>query len=49
MGKKQEESFCKQIGGTPYYENNTYLFCIRKNGMIIGNEHAVDWLMDKIS
>ncbi|NPA76815.1 MAG: hypothetical protein GXN93_03615 [Candidatus Diapherotrites archaeon] len=45
MGENKELSYCKDMHGVPYYENNTYLFCIRPDGTILGNEHAVDWIL----
>ena len=45
MGRKRELEYCQGMHGTPYYENNTYLFCMLPDGTILGNEHAIDWIL----
>ncbi len=51
MGKEFDLKLCKEMGGTPYYENGTYLFCILKNTtnytVITGNVYAIEWLINK--
>ena len=48
MGKEKELEYCQGMRGTPYYENNTYLFCVLPDGTVLGNEHAINWIMSKI-
>lgn len=48
FGADREKQLCAQWNGTAYEENGRYLFCQLKDGTIIGNEHAVDWVMSKI-
>ena len=47
-GLKSEEAMCKQLKGTPIYIDGKYAFCKLPNGTIIGNEHAVDWVMEQL-
>ncbi len=47
-GKEWEEGLCRGVHGTFYPSDKNYLFCIRPDGEIIGNEHAIDWIMSKI-
>ncbi len=47
-GQKSEEAMCKQLKGTSVDINGQYAFCKLPNGTIIGNEHAVDWVMEKL-
>jgi len=47
-GKDWEESFCRGVHGKMYPSERNYLFCIRPDGSIIGNEHAIDWLMEQL-
>ena len=46
-GKDKEESYCKAVGGKPYYENNTYKFCWLSNNTILGNKYAIEWLVSQ--
>ncbi len=48
MGEKMDLSLCRGMHGTPVYEKGTYLFCVRKDGVILGNEHAIDWIAQKL-
>lgn len=47
-GKDWEEGLCRGVHGKFYPSERNYLFCIRPDGEIIGNEHAIDWIMHKI-
>ena len=47
-GPKSEEAMCKQLKGTPIYIKDKYAFCKLPNGTIIGNEHAMDWVMEQL-
>jgi len=43
-----DRSHCLGAKGIPYYEDNKYLFCILQDGTILGNAHAIDWIIEKI-
>ena len=45
MGREKELEYCQGMHGTPYYENNIYLFCVLPDGTVLGNEHAIDWIL----
>ncbi len=47
-GRAWEMSWCRGIHGKMYPSERNYFFCIRPDGTIIGNEHAVDWVMEQL-
>ncbi|MDN5358278.1 MAG: hypothetical protein PWP76_121 [Candidatus Diapherotrites archaeon] len=48
MGREKELSLCKGMRGTPYPNEQNYLFCILPDGKILGNKYVVDWVLSKI-
>ncbi len=39
----ESEEWCERMNGTPFQEDNTYLFCV-VDGIVQGNEHAVNYI-----
>ena len=46
IGKDFEQNICESQRGSPYFENDTYLFCNLPSGMMLGNDFSVKHLLD---
>ncbi len=47
MGLEFEQNLCAAQKGEAVFENETYQFCKLNTGMILGNLHAVDYLLER--
>ncbi len=46
FGMEYETKMCKNLRGTPIYQNGTYRYCKLPNGALVGNKYSVDYLIN---
>ncbi|NPA38331.1 MAG: hypothetical protein GXN99_00885 [Candidatus Nanohaloarchaeota archaeon] len=46
LGEEQEKEICRSQQGKEIYDGNKYLYCVLPNGFIIGNEYALNYLLE---
>ena len=47
ISRPYEESLCKKMGWKAIYDNGAYQFCMNDH-ILLGNRHALEWLISKI-